>query len=137
MNISLAKEWLISAKLDLSNIQYIVQDEHLTPVTSFHSQQAVEKSLKALLTSKQIDFKKIHTLQKLLVLCGENIIIDNYDMLDLLDSLYIESRYPGDLGLLPHGKPTLQDAKEFYNFAKEVFEKVCKLLNVDPGELIK
>ena len=38
MNISLAKEWLISAKLDLSNIQYIVQDEHLTPVASFHSQ---------------------------------------------------------------------------------------------------
>ena len=30
---------------------------------------------------------------------------------------YIDSRYPGDMGLLPYGKPTLEDAKEFHEFA--------------------
>ena len=45
-----------------------------------------------------------------------------------MDDLYIESRYPGDLGLLPNGKPTIADAEEFYNFAKEIFEKVKNIL---------
>jgi len=54
-----------------------------------------------------------------------------------INELYTESRYPGDLGLLPQGKPTLQDAKEFYDFAQEVFERVCKLLDIETSELIK
>jgi len=39
------------------------------------------------------------------------------------------------MGLLPNGKPTLEDAKEFYEFALDIFNRVCKLLNVDPEEL--
>jgi hypothetical protein len=29
-----------------------------------------------------------------------------------LDEVYISTRYPGDLGLIPSGKPTVKDAKE-------------------------
>jgi len=135
MSAFLAKEWIMAAKLDLANIQYIINDELLTPIASFHSQQATEKSLKALLASKKIDFKKIHSLEKLFILCKDYIAIDNYDTVDLLDSLYIESRYPGDFGLLPDGKPTLEDAQEFYEFAQEIFDEVCILLNIDPKEV--
>jgi len=39
------------------------------------------------------------------------------------------------LGLLPHEKPTLEDAKEFYDFAKKVFQEVCKELDVSEDEL--
>jgi hypothetical protein len=39
------------------------------------------------------------------------------------------------LGLLPYGKPTLDDAKEFYNFALMVFEEVCRQLDIDREEL--
>jgi len=53
------------------------------------------------------------------------------ELLQLLDELYIDSRYPGDMGLLPYGKPTLEDAKEFYEFAQSVFDKVCEILAVD------
>lgn len=49
-------------------------------------------------------------------------------MLDKLNKLYIDSRYPSDLGLLPYGKPTLADAKMFYQFAKEIFDKVKAFL---------
>ena len=135
MSMFLEKEWIESAKLDLTNIQYIINDELLTPIASFHAQQAIEKSLKALLISKEIDFKKIHSLQKLFILCKQYMTTDNYDMVDLLDSLYIESRYPGDMGLLPYGKPTIEDAKKFYKFAKEIFEQACSLLQIDPEEL--
>ena len=37
-------------------------------------------------------------------------------------------RYPSDLGLLPSGKPSIQDAKELYNFADALYHKVKKLL---------
>jgi len=53
-----------------------------------------------------------------------------------LDDLYIESRYPGYLGLLPNGKPSLEDAKEFYDFALMIFNRICELLNIDKNELI-
>ncbi len=43
-----------AARLDLDNIFYIVEVEHLTPVVALHAQQAIEKSLKALLEFNNI-----------------------------------------------------------------------------------
>lgn len=43
--------------------------------------------------------------------------------------LYIESRYPGAFGFLPEGKPSLEDVKQFYDFAKQIYEIVKKYLN--------
>jgi hypothetical protein len=37
-----------------------------------------------------------------------------------------ESRYPGELGLLPNGKPTLEDAREFHDFAAAIYNDVKK-----------
>ena len=48
----------------------------------------------------------------------------------LTDLLYIESRYPGDMGLLPNGKPTLANAKEFYNEAENIFNQVCSVFKI-------
>ncbi len=61
-------------------------------------------------------------------LVSEYITIDDEYILEALNSLYIVSRYPGSFGLLPHGKPTLEDAREFYEFALDIFDRVCKLL---------
>ena len=49
-------------------------------------------------------------------------------MLEALNSLYTESRYPGDLGLLPEGKPTIKDAEAFYDFAKNIYTQANELL---------
>ena len=137
MSLFLSQEWISAAKLDLANIKYIINDELLSPIVAFHSQQATENTLKALLTSKKINFKKIHSLEKLLMLCKDYLSIDNYDVIDLLDTLYTDSRYPGSFGLLPNGKPTLKDAQEFYEFALDIFDRVCKLLEIDPEEIKK
>ena len=52
----------------------------------------------------------------------------NNELMLLTDEVYIETRYPGELGMLPNGKPTVEQATELYNFAKEIFENTKKLL---------
>jgi len=42
--------------------------------------------------------------------------------------VYIESRYPGELGLLPDGVPSSEQAKEFVVYAKEVKTIIMKEL---------
>ncbi len=51
------------------------------------------------------------------------------EILTDLDDLYIESRYPGELGLLPDGKPTRAEAQQFYDCAKSVYEQVKRSLD--------
>lgn len=118
-------EWLISAKMDLDNIAQIIHLEHLTPIAAFHAQQCVEKCFKAILEEHLKKVPKDHSTLRLRALTRELISIEaDSDILTDLDDLYIESRYPGDLGLLPDGRPTLADVREFYEVAKSIYEQV-------------
>ena len=129
-------EWLKAAYLDLKNIEKIIDDEFLTPIITFHSQQVVEKSIKAVLEYQNKKVPKTHKLQALVDLA--KLDLKEFDeTIELLDELYIDSRYPGDLGLLPYGKPTLEDAKEFFEFAKDIFDKILKKLNVKLEDLYR
>jgi hypothetical protein len=49
-------------------------------------------------------------------------------MIKRLDEVYISTRYPSDLGLLPSGKPSTQDVKVLYEFAEMFYYKVKVLL---------
>jgi len=129
--MNMSKEWLKASKLDLENIKYIIEVEHLTSVVAFHSQQSIEKSFKAIIEHKNQKIPKQHDLLKLKSLISDVLNIEDDDILDSLNTLYIDSRYPGDLGLLPYGKPTLMDAKEFYASATNLFEKTCQLLKIE------
>lgn len=126
-------EWLKAAYLDIENMKYIVEVEHLSSIVAFHSQQAIEKSFKAIIVNDDMRIPKQHDLLKLYNLINENnkISINDLNILDTLNQLYIDSRYPGSFGLLPNGKPTLKDAKEFYEFALDIFNRVCILLEID------
>jgi len=129
-----AKEWLKAAYSDLRSIEHILSDSFLTHVVAFHSQQAIEKSLKAIMENASISVPKVHKLQTLLNKINVELEV-NYEMLETLDLLYIESRYPGDMGLLPHGKPALKDAEEFYKTAQSIFEQVSQILQITTKEL--
>jgi hypothetical protein len=50
-------------------------------------------------------------------------------LLQRIGELYIESRYPGDFGLLPDGKPSIEETQGFFSFAGEVYEKAMALIN--------
>jgi HEPN domain-containing protein len=92
---------------------------------AFHAQQCIEKSFKAVIEEYEIEAVKIHNLERLFELVRPYIKIDVDPMLiEILDKLYIDARYPGDLGLLPEGKPTLERADEFLAFAKTVHETI-------------
>ena len=131
MKINMAEEWLKASKLDLENIKYIIEVEHLTSVVSFHAQQSIEKSFKAVIEYQNRKITKQHDLLKLKNLVNTVLEIDNDDILDSLNTRYIDLRYPGDLGLLPYGQPTQEDTKEFYTFAKRVFDDVCEKLEMN------
>ena len=45
----ITKDWFDSAESDLMLIRQIMYDENLTHLASFHAQQAVEKSFKAVI----------------------------------------------------------------------------------------
>lgn len=122
-------DWLEAAILDLEAIPYLIQDERLTGHVAFHSQQAIEKSLKAIIEENNERVPKIHSLSKLFELCSQFTDIEpDEDMIIALDSLYIESRYPGEFGLLPEGKPDKSQALMFYNFAKTIYTIVSNKL---------
>ena len=125
-----SEQWLESAELDLGSIGLIILREDLTPVAAFHSQQCVEKCFKAVLEEHSEKVPKEHSTLKLYGLIRELIPLKaDMEILTDLDGLYIESRYPGELGLLPNGKPTLADAQQFYNFAQSIYEQVKRMLD--------
>jgi HEPN domain-containing protein len=116
-------EWFNSAQSDLLLIQQIEQIENLTHLSAFHSQQSIEKSFKAVIEEFNLGFVKTHSLEMLYDKVKARIIVElNTNILIVLDQLYIDARYPGELGLLPNGRPTISEGNEFYKFAIEVFE---------------
>ena len=95
-------------------------------MVAFHAQQCIEKCLKAIIEEHNLSFAKIHSLRRLLKICSNHISLNSgdADIIDILDDLYIDARYPGEIGLLPNGKPTQTDAHQFHNFAKEIHHKI-------------
>jgi HEPN domain-containing protein len=122
-------EWLKSAEMDLENVAQIIHLEHLTPVAAFHAQQCVEKCLKAVLEEHSKKVPKDHSTLRLCALAKDLISLDvDSGVLTDLDDLYIEARYPGELGLLPGGRPTLADVQEFSEVAKGIYNQVERAL---------
>jgi HEPN domain-containing protein len=124
-------EWLKAGELDLKTMEKLLDDEFLTSVVAFHAQQLVEKSFKALFEEKNIDIPKIHSLfalWKRITPRWENFPLLNEDILHRLDQLYIDACYPGNLGLLPDGDPSVADAREFYNFSRELNDAIKNIL---------
>ena len=117
----LTREWLNAAEDDLITIENLLDNPILTSIIAFHSQQAIEKSIKAIFEEFGIAFARTHNLQTLLIKIEEVALISfNELIISELDRLYIDARYPGDMGLLPHGKPTLEEAKIYFQEALEI-----------------
>ena len=126
------KEWLDFADRDLEAARLLVDNEYLSTAVLFHSQQCVEKCLKALLEEDGVPVPHIHSVVKLHSLLRENSPISlsvAEDELDLVDSVYIDSRYPSGIGLLPSGFPTKEDAQELLRIAEEIHAQTTRRLS--------
>ena len=125
----ITSEWLKSADDDINTIKAIIDDESLTHIVAFHSQQCIEKSFKAMVDEFELASQKIHNLITLNETISSVYQFDfDEDKLGLLNKLYLDSRYPGDLGLLPNGKPSIEVAKGFQELAKEIYERINTLI---------
>ena len=133
--MNIVKEWLKVSASDIKVIKKILDSEELSHIVAFHAQQSIEKSFKALIEFNGLNIPKQHDLLKLKSMLNNSIDADE-DLLDTLNQLYIDSRYPGEMGLLPNGKPTLENAKEFYDFSVEIFTIVCEFVKIKKEELI-
>jgi HEPN domain-containing protein len=96
-----AEEWLRIASEDLDSAEALI-DRKLFRMVCYHSQQAVEKVLKALMSEHEIDVPRIHNLIDLRSMTeklGYETSLTEEDSL-FLNSIY-RFRYPATLGLLP------------------------------------
>ena len=98
---------------------------------AFHSQQAIEKSFKSILEEFESKVPRIHNLIKLKEMTEKYITIEtNRKLLEQVNEIYSDVRYPSDIGLVPTGKPSIKLAKEFYVFALSIKNKIEKKINI-------
>jgi HEPN domain-containing protein len=124
------KAWLIRAEEDHDAIRALRGNPQLTGVVAFHAQQCVEKCLKAVAEERVGTVPRVHDLRRFW-----EIVADQFrealdiDLLRELTDVYTDSRYPGDLGSMPLGKPTEEDAARFEQFADHVHATVLSMLS--------
>jgi len=121
--------WFDYAREDLQAAE-VLYNQGIYRLASFHAQQSVEKLLKGLLWNQKVNPPKTHDLVFLYQRVKrwyQSLSLDKEE-LEFLNGLYIESRYPADLGLLPEGEPTAADARRALAIAREVLGRVREVL---------
>ena len=63
------------------------------------------------------------------MVAAQFLVVLDIDLLRELTDVYTDCRYPGDLGLMPSGKPTEEDAARFEQFAEYVHATVLSMLS--------
>ena len=127
---NITKEWIAFADKDLQAAQVLINEDFpLTNIVVFHCQQCIEKYLKAFLVENDVPIIKTHDLVKLsgMVSKIKQLEIDDEKLL-IIDDVYVETRYPAELGLMPDGTSTNKQAKEFIEYAKEIKELITNEL---------
>jgi len=127
-----ARNWIEFAKRDFSASKKLEEDEYLANICLFHCQQTIEKLFKAVLEENKIRIPKIHSITTLFEKLPDDLKIENFiniDELGLIDDIYIDARYPGEIGLIPGGFPTKNDTSEVLRITHKVYSAVIKYLD--------
>lgn len=127
------QQWLNLAETDLRSCENNLRDDFVTNIIAFHAQQAVEKAFKALIEEKDIEVPKVHNLIRLHSIV-EEFLNDpiNPRILDALDNVYTNSRYPSNFGFSSLEKPSLKEASELYENAKIIYNSILKIIKLFP-----
>jgi len=106
--IPISSKWIEFAEEDFKTALFLWESgSELYRSICYHSQQFVEKVLKGLLEAADENPPRIHDITALLNMCkkaGIKIPLSE-DYAHFLSSVYIDARYPPDIGLLPEGEP--------------------------------
>ena len=123
MTVNLAEVWLRHARDDLQSAEVLLAAK-IYGMVCFHAQQAVEKGLKALLAAAAYPIPRIHNLIRLRRIVEDSLgpLEIDEEALMFLNDIYLDSRYPTDLRVLPGGMPDAVDAQRAYGDALRIFE---------------
>ena len=124
------RQWLNFSKVDLDSAAKLLEEPGLTQSAAFHCQQAIEKSFKAVLEDANAHVPRTHDLEKLLgLIASQNISFDiDEEILDKINDVYIDIRYPSDLGLIPDGIPKVETVQVFYDLSKSIYNQILDFL---------
>ena len=132
MNRNSAVEWLKKVFHDLKSAQILYEANHYTDSIGVDLHYAIEKSFKTFLAYENKKIPKTHDLSDINELVSDRIDLKDYlDFLEQITKYHIEESYP----TFERTMPTREEIKEVLDFAKYLFEKVCKILNVDKESL--
>ena len=124
----LIDSWIAKAEKDLISAKHELSfSDAVTETVCFHCQQAVEKYLKAYLVFLGISFTKTHEIGELITKCEsrDSEISVLKEKADKLTDYAVEVRYPED-----EFEPTLEEAKESFDIAKQIKEFVLNMITV-------
>ena len=124
----IVQQWLRKAEIDLDAAENLLSEDRLSFYPScFHSQQSVEKFLKAFLAWHQVQFPKTHNLGELLDLMStiDTALAEDLKDATRLNPYGVEVRYPSDIP-----EPTYDQAKEALHLATSIRDAIQKALSV-------
>ncbi len=122
----IAQEWITKAENDLKNASYTLRLGKKCPTDTvcFHSQQCIEKYLKALLIVLDKPFPRTHDIEALISLLPKSIHIPlTVEEQRRLTGYATVTRYPGSYELIP-----LSEAKSSVRLARKIQKKIQKIL---------
>ena len=93
----IVREWFSKADEDFSFAKLNLEEgNNFYAQICFHFQQAAEKYLKSFIVAYDLEFEKMHNLINLLKICTkkEPSLLPLMDRCELLNTVYIETRYP-------------------------------------------
>lgn len=124
-----ARRWLAFADEDLRVAELALRSEIFNQAC-FHSQQCVEKCLKACLAAAGDLLPRTHLIADLwrqLTAGAQDMLKELGSDLAVLDQFYVPTRYPDALpGSLPEGLPQKQDADEAVAIARRCYQHVAE-----------
>ncbi|MBI5726660.1 MAG: HEPN domain-containing protein [Ignavibacteriales bacterium] len=122
------KYWLSYASDNLEAAAVLLDSNLFNPCLQ-NVQQCVEKSMKAVIVEFALRLRKSHRISELKeILRPSNIVIDiTEDECELLDSIYLPSKYPVG-SVLPDFYPDEKVCRDCIAIAKKVFQQAGTLV---------
>lgn len=114
--------WITYADENLEVSALTLEHGHLNACLQ-NAQQAVEKYLKAVIIERDLPFLRTHSVRELVRILVDQEIIPGIseDEMDLMDAIYIPSKYPV-YSALPRAMPDAAICHEALNVARRVRE---------------
>ena len=115
-----ARVWLPYARENLQVAELTLDAGLLNPCLQ-NAQQAIEKALKALLILRSTPIKRTHSIRDL----NHDLQLAEFETglteeeCELLDSIYVSSKYPLD-SVLPHSPPDVSTARRCLTLARRM-----------------